>query len=796
MMRNKRYSLINILGLSVGVACCLLLALYIQDEVSYDKHHINGERIYRITTKANFTKDGKPTERTSPPIAWGIKDEIPEIENVTRLFNPPGAALNLIRFEDEKFYEPNGYIADSTVFDFLTYTFVEGDPKTALSLPNSVVITTDIAAKLFGNESALDKVINITQGGTPIDFRITGVIIDNRNSHIDASFFTSMTSSGWAEYVRRNDVQDEWAGQNFMMSYVKLTPGHSLDRVVKKINEVFLKHGAEDLKALGFTKELGLEPMRDIYLHGATEGQNPRIIYLYVVGSIAVFILLIACINFMNLSTAKAAQRANEVGLRKTLGAYRSSLMVQFLGEAMVIVTIAIVLSCVIVQLVLPAFNQVTTKNITLQSSNVFFIVFALIGITTITGLIAGSYPAFYLSSFQPANVLKGKSLLHSSNSILRKSLVVVQFVIAITLVCGMFAVTRQLQFIQEQNLGFDPTQKLVFPLRTATAQRNYQTVSNEVSKLSHVRGVTATKYIPGVTVYSDLGLYPKGGSMDKAVNVRNNTVEPNYLEVLGIPLISGTHFSETRNADTPRTIIVNREAATQLGFSPDEIVGESLFFDWQREKYEFRVIGVMENYNQQSLKEKIYPILFRVENEPNLDFMVVELASADFKSTIASIENAWKTINNDTPFEYTFLDENIQKQYEDDRKVGKVISTFTIIAMIISCLGLYGLSTFMAERRFKEIGVRKVMGASVSQIVTMINGEFTKLVLVAFLVSIPLAWYSIHTWLEGFAYKAPVSIVIFIVAGFSALLIALITVSFESVKAATQNPATALRNE
>lgn len=795
MMRNKRYSFINILGLSVGVACCLLLALYVQDELSFDQHHKDGDRIFRITTTTSAIQDGRPWERTSPPIAWGIKDEVPEIENVTRIFNPPGAALNLIRYEDEKFYEPNGYLADSTVFEFLTYTFVEGDYRTALSEPNSVVITTQMAKKLFQGESALDKVINVTQGGTPNDFRITGVILDDKNSYVNATFFTSMSSRGWADYVRRPDVKDEWAGNNFMESFIKLTPGYSLDGVVKKVNEVFVEHAAEDMKALGFTKTLGLEPLTEIYLYGVTS-QSPRITYLYVVGSIAVFILLIACINFMNLSTAKAAQRANEVGLRKTLGAYRSSLMVQFLGEALVIVAIAIVLSCVIIQLALPAFNQVTTKNISLESANVYFIVLALIGITVVTGVIAGSYPAFYLSSFQPANVLKGKSLLHSSNSVLRKSLVVFQFVIAITLVCGMFAVTRQLRFMQEQDLGFSPMHKLVFPLRTPTAQKNYTAISSELSKLGHVKAVTGTAYVPGEIVFSDFGLYPKGGSMDKATLIRNNVVEPNYLKTMGIPLIAGSNFPETKYKDSDRRLILNREAATQLGFKPEDIVGENLYFEWQGERYEFRVIGVMENYNQQSLKEKIYPLLFRVEEEPNYDFMVVELESADFTSTLASIEETWKTMNNDTPFEYSFLDDNIQKQYEEDRKAGMVISTFTIIAMIISCLGLYGLSTYMAERRFKEIGVRKVMGASVRQIVTMINSEFTKLVAVAFVISIPLAWYSIHTWLESFAYKAPISVVIFIVAGIAALLIALITVSFESIKAATQNPANALRNE
>ncbi|HTE31557.1 MAG TPA: ABC transporter permease, partial [Chryseolinea sp.] len=497
MMRNKRYTFINIAGLSVGVACCLLLALYIRDELSYDRHHKDADRIYRITSKLNFDKGRGPMETTSPPIAWGIKDEIPEFETVTRLVNPPGASQNLVRYEDNRFYEPNGYIADSTVFDIFTYDFIEGNAAKALTRPNSVVITTTLANKLFGAEPALDRVINITQNGAAQEFKITGVIRDLFNGHIKASFFISINSSGWAEYIRRNDVADEWAGQNFMLSYVKLTPGHSVETVISKMNTVFMKHGGEDLKALGFSKELGLQPLQDIYLRSTSGNQNPRITYLYVLASIAIFILLIACINFMNLSTAKAAKRANEVGLRKSLGAHRTALVIQFLGEALVIVFLAIAVSCIIVQLCLPLFNDVTGKHISLEGSDPWFIAAALMGITLVTGLMAGSYPAFYLSSFEPTNALKGKANLRSSNSLLRKSLVVFQFVIAITLVCGMFAVTNQLKYMQEQDLGFSPSHKIIIPLRTATAKQNYLVLRNAFNRLSTVKGVTATTYVP-----------------------------------------------------------------------------------------------------------------------------------------------------------------------------------------------------------------------------------------------------------------------------------------------------------
>lgn len=800
MLRNKAYSLINILGLSVGVACCLLLALYIKDEMSFDQHHADVDNLYRITTLINKHEGNTPMGRTSAPIAWALKDEIPEIESVTRVVNPPGVALNLIKYETLNLYEPDGYIADSSVFDIFTYEFTEGNPKKSLVEANSVVINDQLARKLFGDAPALNKVININQGGSVADFRVTGVYKLKNNSHLKANFFVSMTSSsGWCDLLRSPNVMNEWAGQNFLISYAKLETGHQAGDVIAKMNTVLMKHGAEDLKATGFTKELGLEPVKDIYLYSSDSGpfskSSARITYLYVIGSIAIFILLIACINFMNLSTAKATKRANEVGLRKTLGAYRSSLIGQFLAEAMVIVAIAIFISIGIIQVALPIFNSITGKEIGFHSASVPFVAGSLLIITLVTGFVAGSYPAFYLSSFQPAKVLKGKSFLQSSNTFLRQSLVVVQFVIAITLVCGMLIIGKQLKFIQEKNLGFDTSQRIVLPLRTGTAQQNYTTLKQELEKNAAVKEVTGTTYIPGTQIWTDFHLYTEGGSVDNGIHVRNNAVEPNYLQTLNIPLISGRNFTENRAAEDGKAI-VNRALVKKFGFTPESIIGKPLFFEWQGEKNEFEVIGVMEDFHQVSLKEEIFPLLFRVSAQPNTDYAVLNLESNDFQNALAAISKTWNTVNADTPFEYTFLDESIQKQYEEDKRVSKIITSFTVIAMIISCLGLYGLSTYMAERRFKEIGVRKVLGASINQIVAMMSGEFMKLVFIAFLIAVPISLYGINLWLEGFAYRTDPSAMVFILAGVAALLIALMTVSFESIRAASGNPVNALRNE
>ncbi len=798
MARDKAYSFINIFGLTVGLMCCLLLALYIQDEMTYDKHHKDVDNIYRVTSIMGEKADNKIMRTTSAPIVWGIKDEIPEIDVVTRLVNPPGVSQNLIRYEDNQFYEPDGYIADSTLFKIFTYNFKEGNPDKALVEANSVVITEDLATKLFGHESALNKVIYINQGGPSGDFKITGVLAANqKNSHIEANFFVSITSSGWAEYLRSPQVMDEWAGQNFMLSYIKLGPGHTSEDVLPKMNKVFIKHGADDLKVLGMKKSLGLEPVKDIYLYSAPGDGSPRVTYLYVIGSIAGVILLIACINFMNLSTAKATKRASEVGLRKTLGAYRSSLIAQFLGEVMVIVTIAILLSVILMQVMLPIFNQLTQKQISFDEDNFFFFASTLVAITLITGLAAGSYPAFYLSSFQPAKVLKGKFALNNSGSFFRKSLVVFQFVVAIVLICGMIVISQQLNFMQSKDLGFQSKQKIILPLRTETAHKNHQSLRNELLKIPAIKDITATNYTPGSYVWTDFTLYPEGSNMEKGVMVKNNWVEPNFLDVLDIKIIAGRNFTDNREAESQNKIILNRIAVRQLGFEPETIIGQNLYSEGQSGRRTYEVIGVMEDFHQITVKEAVFPMLVRLPLEvTEHDHVILDIHPGNFQESIGQIEETWKQINADTPFEYSFLDDDIRKQYEEDKRVSRTITGFTVIAMIISSLGLYGLSTYMAERRFKEIGVRKVMGASVNEIMTMMSSEFVRLVVIAFGIAVPLSLYGIHKWLENFAYKTPVSIWIFIIAGVSALLIAILTISFQSFKAASVNPIKSLRTE
>lgn len=797
LLRNKVYSFINIAGLALGVACCLLLTLYIQDELSYDKHHKDLDNIYRINTQFESDKGVDKLGSTSPPTAMAMKEELSEVISATRALNPPGLSQNLIKYGETIFYETDGLIADSTIFEVLTYNFKEGNPAKALNVANTVVISESLANKLFGNESALDKSILISQGGPEYNFKITGVFMDESKSHIKANFFISMLSEGWGTYMRSDAAANEWAGQNFVPSYLKLIDGHNKIEVEKKMNDILVKYGAEGMKALGMKKTLSLEPVKNIYLQSEVN-KSQRIRYLYVIASIAFFVLLIACINFMNLSTAKATKRASEIGIRKVVGAYRSSLISQIMGEAMLIVIIAILLSIALLQLGLPFFNQVTGKSISLDSENLPYFIIALTIITLVTGLVAGSYPAFYLSSFQPAQVLKGKFNMSNSSGLLRQGLVVFQFMVAIILVCGMLVISNQLSFMQEKDLGYDASSKIVLPLRTQNAKDQYASLKKQLENSSNINQVTGAEYIPGNPIYSDMMYYSEGGNMDVAIMHRRNTVDANYLHLMDIKLIAGRHFSENVQAEDRTNIIVNRTSAKKMGFDPEQIVGQPIYFDWQGVKYTFHVIGVMEDHHQASLKQEIVATIFEIDTEakPQFPYLIASVNTRDFNETTTGIENTWKELVNDTPFEYFFLDEAIQNQYTEDKKVSRMITAFTIIAMVICCLGLYGLSSYMAERRYKEIGVRKIMGASIAQIVGMMSKEFVRLVIIALLIAVPIAWYAMNQWLYSFAYHEPLSIMIFIYAGGAALLIALITVSFESIKAASTNPVNTLRSE
>ena len=803
LMKNKIFSFINILGLSTGLACCLLLALYIHDELTFEKHFQGYDRVYRMYT--TFTKDGDPESfpRISPPIAMDLIDELPEIETATRVLNPPEVEVHLLRHEDRVFYEKSGVLVDSTFLDVFAYTLKEGDPATALDEPATMLLTERLSTKIFGDKSALDEILIVNSGRSADTFRITGVIKETPyHSHVDYDFYLSMNSDGWGRYVMQEQT---WAWNNFVGGYLKLKPGASEKDVEAKLPGLLDKRAGADLKNAGLKKELGLQPLDKIRLYSDFSDAfgdtgSGGIKYVYICGSIGIFILLLACINFMNLTTAKASQRAGEVGVRKSMGASRGSLMRQFIGESMTIVLASLIISLVLVSLALPFVNQMAEKELSINSTNAFFIIAAMLVIGVVTGLIAGSYPAFFLSAFEAAKVLKNKNLSGGGSQWLRKGLGVFQFVIAITLVSSIIIIQQQLEYMRNKPLGFKHDQVVMLPLRTDQAANEYVNLRNELKSIPGIKEVSATTSLPSTALFRDFALFPQGSSMDKAILHRVVNVDENYFKVLDIDLIAGRDFiaeKDTFSFSYPENnIIVNEESLKVLNISLEDAIGSLVFTEYD-ELRKHTIIGVVKNFHQFSLHQPIVPMLFLVPaGRTQYAFAAVSIEGNDHERTIEEMKSAWNKVIHDAPFEFLYLSENIKKQYASDIKISLMLTWSTGIAIVICCLGLYGLSIYVAERKVKEIGIRKVLGASVPNIVGMLSRDFIKLVMIAFIIAIPLGYYVMTRWLENFEYKIELGYAVFIMAGLISFLIAWFTIGFESIRAALGNPVKALRTE
>lgn len=804
LFKHKVFSFINILGLSVGIACCILLSLYIKDEFSYEQHFSAHDRIYRVNT--TFIKDGKAEDfpGTSPGIAAGLAAELPEIEIATRWVTAPEVEQHLIRYKDKSFFEPNGYMVDSTFFDVFDFEFQEGDAATVLDGPSTVVLSSEVAEKIFNKTSGIDELIIINSGWSTDTFRVTGVLKPMiKPSHVNAGFYMCMNSRGWGQYW--NSVTT-WAWQNIMNSYVKLKPGTRPENVDAKIPSLIEKHVGADLKNAGLQKILNLQALDDIRLYSDfnssfAEGKSGTIKYVYILSSIGLFILLIACINFMNLTTAKASQRAGEVGVRKSLGATRKNLIGQFLGESFTLVTVSVLVSLVLVQLALPFFNDVTKKQLHIDSTNILYLAGALLTISTITGLVAGSYPAFFLSSFQPARVLKDKRLSGGGVNFLRKSLVVLQFVISITLVSTIVIIRQQLHYIQNQPLGFNPDYRIIIPLRTAEAKNQYLQLRNAFDQIAGVKNISAASSLPSTPLLRDFLLYPEGSSKEKGILHRNVIVDEGYFEAMDIKLIAGRDLKFEIDSfsweNTNRKIIVNRASLKELQLDLSNAIGTNLKAENEGRIYNHEIIGVIEDFHQSSFHQKIHPFVFYIPaQQGQFAYLTASLEGGTPKNILRQMEEKWKTVVPTTPFESQFLSDSVNKQYEADQLVSAILTTFSVLAILISCLGLYGLSIYVAERKVKEIGIRKVLGASVTSIVSLLSKEFVKLILIAFIVATPVGYYAMDRWLQSFEYKTALSVLPFVMAGGLSFAIAWVTIGFESVRAAIANPVDSLRNE
>jgi putative ABC transport system permease protein len=802
LLKNKIFSAINILGLSTGIACCILITLYIQDEFSYEQGFFEHEKVFRINT--TFIRDGvaENAPTASPAIAPGLAQALPEVQTYTRVMKPLNTEVNIVWYNDKSFFEKEAFLVDSTFLDVFPYKLLEGDAATALNGPSSVLLSQEITRKIFGSESPLDELLIINSGTTSDTFRVTGVIATPAlPSHVDADIYMNMNSDGWGRWLLG---QTTWANNNIVGSYLKLHDPASYRAVEAKFPQFVEMHAGAELKQSGRNKTLKLQPIDDARLYsdmraGSDAGAG-SITYIYIIGTIGVFILLLACINFMNLTTAKSAQRAGEVGIRKSMGAFRGNLIRQFLGESGIIVLFALVVSFVLVFLALPTFNTIMQKELAFDSSNLPFIVGMTLLICLLTALIAGTYPAFFLSSLKPTQVLKGKSLSGDSSQWLRKGLVVFQFVITITLISSIVIIQQQLEYIQSKSLGFDTKQVIMVPLRTAQAARQYTSLKASFEELSGVQMVSATTSVPSTPLSRDWLLYKAGATSDQTVTHDIVNVDEDYFKVLNIDLIAGRDFivgQDNVPEDTLSTtkVVVNESSLKAFDIPLKDALGATIYFQPGTERYELTVVGVVKDFHQFSLHRKIRPIMFMLSGNRNFfPYLAASIEMDQYREVAARMKKIWSQQINDAPFENIFLNENVKILYGAEQRTSKILTISTSIALLISCLGLYGLSVFVAERKTKEIGIRKVVGASVESIVAMLSKEYIRLIIIAFVISIPLGYYFMSRWLESFAYKIEPGIMVFLISGGVSFLVAWLTISFESFRAANRNPVDTFR--
>ncbi|MBS1662595.1 MAG: ABC transporter permease [Bacteroidetes bacterium] len=805
LRKSKAYSFINIFGLASGLACCMLISVYLLHELNYDSYQKGAKDIYGVGTVFINNHKEQVSATTPAPLGKTLKKDYPQVEAYThilpiRFFE----AKTLVQYKPANaaplsFYEESGFMADSNFFRMFTYNFIEGEPATALDQPNSIVLSEEIARKIFGSAPALNKQLHVSSGinGT-YDFTVKGVFgpID-KPSHIDARFFLSFAGGGMENFMRSQD--NDFATNNMFHTYVRLRPGSNPAELEAQFPAFIDKYAGKDLKAIGFEKRQYMVSLRDIHLRSditLTVTPPASKTYLYILASIAVFTLLIACINFMNLATARSAKRSSEVGVRKVLGAVKGSLIGQFLGESVLMSFFAFLFAWVFTLLLLPVFGKVVDRHLTLVLPQDISLMLGFLGLALLAGLLAGLYPAFYLSSFQPAKVLKGKFSNSLAAISLRKGLVVFQFMISVTLIISTVVINDQMGYLRSKDLGFDKASQIVVPLRGDVAKEQASTLLNEFRRDGRVISAAATSYYPGIANPADNLLYRDDKSVADAKRTRQNFVDFDYLSTMGIKAVAGRIFSKEFPGDTLDRIILNESASKELGFaSPAEAIGRKVRNNFRGTTTAFEIIGVVKDFHFEDLHLPITPYTFRL-NRGNYNYIIVHARPGASGPLLASMGAAWHTINPSEPFEYSFLDEDFQKNYAADQRLSAMIRYFTIMAILISCLGLFGLASFSAEQRIREIGIRKVLGASVGGIVLLLSKDFLKLVGVAVLIASPLAWWLMSRWLQDFAYRTSISWGVFVVTILATLLITLFTISFQAIRASLANPVKSLKTE
>jgi len=773
IIRHKGFSFINIAGLAVGLAVCFLILLWVQDELKFDKFHEKYERIYRILVDINTNGQEFIVGVTPAALAPNIIDEMPEFEEICRFKN--WGRFQIRTSEEDGFIGLNSGIADPSVFKVFTFPLLTGDPETALIEAHSLVLTRDSAEKLFGDEEPLGKTVEVKNRG---DFTVTGVIDDVDHSHFDFEFLTPF-------HLIKEDgenIDDPGQGSFNFTTYVLLEEGADPTAVNDKIEKYYWEEGDEDQPIL-FLQALAETYLFSKVAYDFTIRGDIKTIYIF--SFIALLVLLIACINFMNLSTAKSAVRAREIGIRKVSGSSRHKIMVQFFLESITYAFIGMAIALLLTELLLPVFNEISDKEIILNFFQSAHTVLLLIGITLITGIISGIYPAIMLSSFQPVDVLKSSIRSGKSATLFRTILVISQFSLSIILLISALTVQKQLKYIYNKDLGYNK-HHLVFMNFSPTLKEKYEVMKESLLQMPDITSVTSMNVLP---VYECPGSgvdYWEGKTSDETLQLHMIQVEHDFLKTFEIELLDGRDFSANIAAES-NCIILNEEAVRRMEMK--EPIGKHVYDD------STQVIGVIKDFNYNTVRGKIEPLAL-IHNTNESRYLLVRINSANTVQTLEKMDELAKSIDPDLDWEFRFFDATLQNMYRAEQNAGKLITYFTILAIFISCLGLFGLAGFITERRTKEIGIRKVMGESVAGIKILLTKEFCKWVMISIVIAWPIAYYLMEKWLQNFAYKTEIGTFTYLMSGCFALLIAIITVSFQTIKTAISNPVDALKYE
>lgn len=786
IVKNKLFSAINIAGLSIGIACCAIISMYVNYELSYDNYNEQSENLYRLTTVAYEPDKITHFAHSAPLIAARIKANFPEVQDFVRL----NSSQRTLSYENKKQFDARIFYADSALFKLFSFDLVEGDGKTALSSPYSIVLTETAAKKYFGDTKAFGKILKFSD---TINLLVTGIIKDIPvNSHFTADCFISRgtlfemnkNNEGWVF------AQKDWLNCD-SYSYVLLKPGSNPKTLQAKINVMLEKEMADFIKQTGIKSHVDFQRVTDIHLKSHHEDEfkgsvNGDIRYVYLFSAAALFILLIACCNFINLSTARSLNRSKEIGLRKVIGAERKQLIFQFLGESVLFTLIASAFSLIIMFASVPLFNSLLGITLHFSTQLIWFYVTIIL----VVGLFAGLYPALLMSSFSPIVSLKGKISHNIKDVIFRKGLVVFQFSITIILIIGTSLILKQLDYLQNKNLGLNKEQVVSIRLKAADMHKA-DVVLKEIMRNSNV--ILGTRSDFSYKGVSNITLLPEGFAENEMHSSHVISVDENFLPTYQIPVIAGRNFSKDFPTDQEQAFIVNEASVKAYGWkTPQEAIGKNI--TWAGSK-KGKVIGVVKDFNFLSLHENIKPLLIHIFPDWS-GIISLRLKTTNLTGTLKNIESTWKGIATQSPFEYSFVDDDFNNLYHSERMMRNVLSAFTFLSIFVACLGLLGLVSFTINQRVKEIGIRRVLGSGVGNIVRLLTQDFLKLVAISFVIAAPVAWYGTSKWLQSYPYRTEISAWTFVLAGLAAFIIAFLTVSIQAMKAAFANPVKNLRAE